>query len=284
MTILQEAFKEPGAEDDRKLRSVLGAVVLAASPLSPSVIAILLGMRIDVVLHFLSSIQSLLILHDDPTHPVRLFHKSFPDFITDSTRCLSDRFHVSESDHQTELLTGCLELMNQGLEKNICKLPDAVMNSEVDNLQDRIKHYINHALQYACRSWYKHLVGTHQTSPYTSTIISILRRFLEEKFIFYLETLSVLGTVGDAVHALDTTKKWLKKVCSVSRLSTWLILTQNRWTHHNLSNSSTTVFGSSPDFSISSLNLPPTYPALRLCWHPKRRSFGNCTDKTPITS
>ena len=282
MTILQEAFK--GTEGDQKVRSILGAVVLASSPLSPSAIATLLGMHVDVVLHFLSSVQSLLILHDDPMRPVRPFHKSFPDFITDSTRCLSKRFHVSVPDHQTELLTSCLEVMNQRLERNICKLPDAVINSEVDNLQDRIKHCISHALEYACRSWHKHLVDAHRISPYVTSIVSALRRFLEEKFISYLETLSVLGAVGDAVHALDTTKKWLKKVRLVSRLNSRLVFTQNRWIHHNQLNSLTIVFGSSPGFSMSSPNLPPTYPTLRSRWYPKRPSFGNCTDKTPITS
>jgi hypothetical protein len=215
MTILQEAFEGTDAEGDRKVRSVLGAVVLAASPLSPSAIATLLGMHVDLVFHFLSPVQSLLILHDDPTHPVFPFHKSFPDFITDSTRCLSERFRVLVPDHQMELLTSCLELMNQGLEKDKCKLLDVVMNSEVDDLQDRVESYINHALRYACRSWHKHLVGAHRTSPYTTAIVSALHRFLEDKFIFYLETLSVLGAVRDAVHALDTTKKWLKKVYSV---------------------------------------------------------------------
>lgn len=220
ITILREAFEGSDAENDRKVRSVLGAVVLAASPLSPSAIATLLGMHVDVVFHFLSSVRSLLILHDDPTHPVIPFHKSFPDFITDSTRCPSERFHVSTPDHQTELLTSCLELMNRGLEKNGCKLLDVAMNSDVDDLQDRIERYVSHALQYASRSWHKHLIGAHRASPHTSTIVPALRRFLENKFIFYLETLSVLSAVKDAVHALDTTKKWLKKVCSAPGLIT----------------------------------------------------------------
>ena len=227
MTILQEAFKEASIDNDQKFRSVLGAVVLVESPLPPSAIGMLLDIDIDLVLSFLSSIQSLLIFHNDSAQPVRPFHKSFPDFITDPTRCLSERFHLSIPDHQTELLMSCLELMNKGLERNMCRLPDLVTNARVPDLQNRVERHISPSLQYACRSWHKHLVGA-RWAPRCTSITSALRRFLEEKFIFYLETLSVLGAVRDAVHALNTTKKWLKEVRSLSRLDAQLVLTQNR--------------------------------------------------------
>lgn len=219
---LQEAFKETNAEDDLGVRSTLGAVVLAASPLSPSAIATLLGVHINVILCFLSPVQSLLILHDNPTHPVHPFHKSFPDFITDSTRCLSKRFYISVPDHQTELLACCLELMNQWLEENVCNLLDVALNYKADDLQDEI----NDALQYACMAWHKHLVGAHQVPA----IISSLHHFLENKFLLWLETLSILGATREAVQALNIAKKWLK-VCFVFWINVWPIPTQNRQIH-----------------------------------------------------
>ena len=45
--------------------------------------------------------------------------------------------------------------------------------------------------------------------------LSALRDFLEKKFIFWLEVLSVLGAVGDAARALIMTTKWLSEVRSV---------------------------------------------------------------------
>jgi hypothetical protein len=82
MSILQEAFGEEDPEDDPMIRSVLGTVILAANPLSPSSIATLLGFETRDVTPLLSSANSLLVLHEDINHPVRPFHKSFPDFIT----------------------------------------------------------------------------------------------------------------------------------------------------------------------------------------------------------
>ena len=210
-SILQEAFGDD-LQDDPKTRSALGAVVLAANPLSPSTIATLLGSDADDILPLLSSVKSLLILQDDVDHPVRPFHKSFPDFVTDPTRCTNQRFHISPPDHHLQLLIGCLDLMNQTLEKNMCELPDAVANSDVDNLKERADKHINPALQYACMSWHMHLVGADTVPACAPTITSTLQQFLETKLLCWLEILSVLGTVRNAVDALQATVDWLR-VC-----------------------------------------------------------------------
>ena len=201
-SILKEAFGSDDAENDPRIRSVIGAVVLAANPLSPSSIAALLGFELEEVLPLLSSLHSLLILQDDTDRPVRPFHKSFPDFIVDPTRCTDPRFRVCPPDQHAELLFSCLETMNRGLKQNICKLPDWVVNSEVIDLKERTNEHISQALEYACRSWYKHILG-----PIQARITPILHRFLKEKFLFWLEVLSVLGAAKEAVHALEATEK-----------------------------------------------------------------------------
>ncbi|KAF9644130.1 hypothetical protein BDM02DRAFT_3272647 [Thelephora ganbajun] len=208
MSILQEAFGDDDPEDDHRTRSVLGAVILAANPLSPSTIAILLGFGAKDVFFRLSSVHSLLILQEDADSPVRPFHKSFPDFIIDPARCINQRFCVSPPNHHPELLAGCLELMNRRLEKNMCDLPDGVANCEVDDLRERTERHIDPALQYACKSWHKHLVDGHTVR--TPAIASALRRFLEKKFLFWLEVLSILGAAREAVDALDVAAKSLE--------------------------------------------------------------------------
>ena len=212
LSILQEAFGDDEPEFDPKARSILGAVILAANPLSPLMIAALSGIDLGDVSRRLSSVNSLLILQDDVGSPVRSFHKSFPDFIVDPARCTNPRFLVSPPDHHSRLLIGCLELMNRQLEKNMCKLPDAVANSNVKDLRERTERYIGPSLQYACKSWHKHFAEKHTT--YTTAITSTLHRFLEEKFLFWLEVLSVLGAAREAVDALEASAKWLE-VCQV---------------------------------------------------------------------
>ena len=214
-SILREAFGDDKPGDDAKTRSVLGAVVLAANPLSPSAIAMLLGFDTEDVSLLLSSVSSVLILQEDVDHPARPFHKSFPDFITDLTRCTNLRFHISPPEHHAQLLIGCLNLMNQTLEKNLCKLPDSVANSDVGDLKERTERYINTALRYACVSWHTHFVNIidADTTPiHAPTITPALRQFLETKFLFWLEVLSVLGVVKNAVEALQATADWFE-VC-----------------------------------------------------------------------
>ena len=203
-SILQEAFGDNDPEDDPKVQSVLGTVILATVPLSPSAIAALLGLEPDDVTPLLSSANSLLIFEDDPDYPVRPFHKSFVDFIIDPARCTNPRFLVCPPDQHAKLLVGCLELMNQTLQQNMCQLPDGVINSEVNDLKERTEQYISKALEYACRSWHKHL-----NDKMPARTANILHRFLTEKFLFWLEVLSVVGAVKEAVDALEATAKWL---------------------------------------------------------------------------
>ena len=94
----------------------------------------------------------------------------------------------------------------------MCKLPEGVINSEVDDLKERAKDSIDTALEYACRSWHKHLIG-----KMIAQTIGILHQFLEKKFLFWLEVLSVIGAVREAVDALEAAAKWLD-VCYISLL------------------------------------------------------------------
>lgn len=213
-SILREAFGLSESRGDSAVRLVLGTVALAASPVSPSTITALLGLCIEKVFSVLLPAYSLFILQEDIDRPIRPFHKSFPDFIVDPTRCTNPRFRVSPLRHHPKLLIGCLGLMARRLEKNMCKLPDGVSNSEVDDLQERAERYIDPALRYACESWYKHIVYDY-TAPITGTVCP-LQRFLGKSFLFWLEVLSILGGVGSAVAALESAKEWLTKVCLVS--------------------------------------------------------------------
>ena len=211
-SILKSAFLGNNTNDDATVRSILSAVVLTSNPLSPSTIATLMGFGSDCVQRLLESIQSLLLFSEDPSHPVRPFHKSFPDFVTDPTRCTDSRFYIS-SEYHAELAIRCLEHMGGLLEKNMCSIPDYSLNSEVSDLPKKIEAGgIRGAMEYSCRSWYKHLIATNHPCP---DALSALRNFLEQKFLFWLEVLSVLGAMGDAARALTMTTKWLDEVRSM---------------------------------------------------------------------
>ena len=222
---LREAFDDDDPEDEAKARSVLGAVVFAANPISLLSIATILGFDAEYVPLLLSSMSPLLILPEDASCPVQLFHRSIRDFIANPARCTNPRFRISPPHHHSQLLIGCFNLMNRTLERNMCKLPDGVANSDVSDLKDRTERYINPALQYACMSWHTHLISADTIPARMPTIIPTLHQFLETKFLFWLEVLSVLGAARNAVKAMQITTGWLE-VCQIFTLYALAKITQ----------------------------------------------------------
>ena len=210
LSALQNAFSRTSTKDDEKVSLVIGAVVLAVNPLPPSTIATLVNLGKKQVMNLLQLIQSFLKFPEDPDLPVLPFHKSFPDFITDSLRCPNKRFYISPSTGHLKLALNCLKLMNESLEQNPLSLPDYTLNSEVRDLKARINGSISIAMRYACRSWCNHLT---QVRGDITAIIPTLQSFLQKGFLAWLEVLSVIGATRDAVIALESLIPWLWKVC-----------------------------------------------------------------------
>ena len=210
-SILQAAFPEEDPDVDSKVRAIMGTIVTVLNPLPPPAIAQLNNLEPEEVTPFLTLIQSLLAIDEDSSQPVTPFHKSFPDFISDPSRCSDARFLTLPGPRHSELAMNCLRVMNSGLKQNLLSLPEYALNSEVMDLQARINEHISIALQYACRSWYNHLIKAEGD---ITDLISCLRIFLEQKFLAWLEVLSVLGDVGAAVVALEQLMPWLREVCS----------------------------------------------------------------------
>ena len=77
LSSFQNAFGGMGAEDDERVRSVIGTVVLAVNPLPSSAIATLVDLGEWEVMDLLRLIHSLLKLPKDPDSPVLPFHKRF---------------------------------------------------------------------------------------------------------------------------------------------------------------------------------------------------------------
>ena len=209
-SILEAAISEGDPDVDSRVRTTIGTIILVVNPLPTLAIAELIGLDPEEVILSLTLVQSLLAIREDSNQPVKPFHKSFPDFITDPSRCANPRFRISPTRLHFELVTNCLRLMNGSLEPNLLSLPEYALNSEVEDLQARIDNRVSIAMQYACRSWHNHLTGDIED---TTDVTSYLRVFLEENFLAWLEVLSVLGHLGGAAVGLEKLMTWLQEVC-----------------------------------------------------------------------
>lgn len=208
-SILQDAFSEEDPEVDSKVRSTIGAIILLVNPLPPSGIAELIGLDPEEVILLLALVQSLLTIDEGFSRPVKPFHNSFPDFITNPFRCTERRFYISPGTLHLELTMNCLRMMNNGLKQGLLPLPNYALNLEVEDLQTKIKGHVSVALEYSCRFWHNHLT---RAVGGVAGIISSLRVFLTEKFLAWLEVVSAIGAVRGAVSALEQLMSWIEQV------------------------------------------------------------------------
>ena len=159
--VLEQAFRDAGSDEQEvysRFKLVIGAVLLVFH-LSRKILSELVKSCCTPphISSALRSLHSLLLIPESETDPVRIFHKSFPDFLTDSGRCKDNRFFVDPPVHHIDILFACLHLMKEKLRKNICGLVGCPTLSEVEDLPTLRETCIGGALEYACRFWTKHL-------------------------------------------------------------------------------------------------------------------------------
>jgi len=192
------------------LQSILGTILLLFNPLSIKGLSELLK-RHHTSLSIISTIRSLhsvLLVPDNMDEPILTFHKSFPDFLTDPKRCVDKQFFLEPAVCHVGILLSCLNVMKEGLKKNICGLDDYVALSEVQDLSNRRKVCIGNALEYACQFWTKHLLRIPGSSPGIEEVQKAIDTFSTTNLLFWIEVLSLMGNLGIGVYALNDIQQW----------------------------------------------------------------------------
>ena len=226
--VLKEFFKSVQAQ--ALFRSIIGPVLAAIEPLSiNSLITLRRHAPIDnpedsdpaLVLDILRHLGSLLsnVTSSDATRPIVPLHSSFRDFLTSKT---SNVFYVDLGDAHHQLAHSCLTIMLDNLKFNICKLESShLANIDVPDLKSRIAKYVPPSLSYACSYWDDHLGHV----SFERELFQKLRSLFESKFLFWLEVLSIMNSVGFASPALSSLSMWLHEEVGTSRNPTWHVVT-----------------------------------------------------------
>jgi len=191
-------------------KSVMGQILGAFEPLSVDALNIFVSSK-DINVSALVDDLGSLLSHVTPTEsglPVFPLHTSFRDFLIDKSR--SGDFYVNLDSAHEELTLATLQTMQHELKFNICKLETSyLLNSEVPDLQTRIEDNISSALSYSCRFWADHLA---RVPKFDSNMFKSLQAFIKERFLFWLEVLSVKGEMMVAKLALMSLRGWLNQV------------------------------------------------------------------------
>ena len=201
-------------------RSVLGQLITSIEPLTIRSLTTLRqhvshdrGDDGDAVVVLLRRLGPLLsnVNSSDESLPIVPLHTSFRDFLTNKEK--SGDFCVILRDSHRQLAHSCLGVLLKDLKFNICKLESSYLaNKDVKDVNSRVDKYISPALLYACRFWDNHL----EHIDFEIDLFGKLRTFFEEKFLFWLEVLSLTGNVRVASRAVSALNVWLASGQSVS--------------------------------------------------------------------
>ena len=214
--VLEQAVRHMRADDEEfssNFRTVVGAVSLVFNPLSAEALSNLLG--VANISSILRPLHSLLLVPDSIKDPIRIFHSSFPDFLTDPARCRDERFFVEPTIRHTGIILSCLNLMSERLKKNICNLDDHAVLSRVEDLSTRRKDNIGDALEYACHFWTKHLLGIPNNDSHVEEVQKAIDEFFTTHFLYWIEVLALTSNFDVGVYAMNDVERWSASVSAV---------------------------------------------------------------------
>jgi hypothetical protein len=210
--VIEHALPNSTAEDVFELfRTVMGAIALLYDTLTVRALAGLWQMEASQIHMALLHLHSLVIVPDDENE-IRLIHPSFRDFMTQRCPAMF-RYFISPADRHRQLALKCLKTMQDNLKRDICDIGDtSLLNEEVDDLSIRIAVCIPAHLRYACRHWATHLskslAGADNANSMDNDVSIALMQFTSLHLLHWLEILSLIGCLGEALPALRHAQSW----------------------------------------------------------------------------
>lgn len=176
-------------------------VTIARRPLHINEIGHLAGFPSAVINHsravsdLVSSCGSFLTMREGI---VNFVHKSAKDYFTTGTG--SSIFQVGQTAVHGQLAQRLLDFMSRLLKKDMGSIGrPGMLVSEIDS--ETVQCSLPRHLQYACCHWVDHIMeGKFHFEKEGRLVYS----FLQEKLLFWLEALSLIGRLSDGVHMLST--------------------------------------------------------------------------------
>lgn len=213
----------------RNLRDVVGSILLLSQPLGLVDLALLLGEPHgpDRLRLLLSHMHSVIAIPEDDSTPIRAFHASFEDHVTNKNRAHPD-FYVDPAGHHAKFAMCCFRVMRQDLkDDNFCGLTPNVDYDDVSDLKERRKEHIPGALEYACRHWIDHVVLalTPSSAPRADNVIEGVKFFAFHLLLRWIDVMSLLG-------CLDSVVQLLVRLQQVVKVRLTVIVARFQPTHH----------------------------------------------------
>jgi hypothetical protein len=197
---------KPGDDVHRRFENVMGCILLLHEPLSLESLSALYHEDDDKgkLKNILSPLGSLLRGVGGGGEPIQPLHASFIDFLTDVKR--SGKYCVDQEKQKEKLPHTLFREMQICLKFNICELETSYQsNRDIEGLDKRVKACIPEHVVYACTYWGDHLVSATNTDKRRIMV----DRFMRTKFLFWLETLSLMKKTDVASKQISRLQDWL---------------------------------------------------------------------------
>ena len=178
----------------QRFRDTVGSIIVLFDSLSTVVLARLSSALSETISITLDPLKSVLNVPEDPNTPIQLLHPSFRDFLVNKDRCLDRHFWIDQRKAHHDIAKHCLYVMSKTLKRNICRLrTPGTLRSETET--STVNQHLPYHVQYACQYWVDHL----QKSDLSLDDDRRVYKFLQTHFLHWLETLSLLGKMSEAV-------------------------------------------------------------------------------------
>ncbi|GAB1527292.1 hypothetical protein RhiTH_010467 [Rhizoctonia solani] len=208
-TILTTAFKRSGMSKDNteRMKAVLESVICAVEPMKRDAIVSLLRLNspqhLDSLLQPLRSVLNI----SEKSGLVTTLHASFPDYLLSHDR--SGDFWCDSEGRHTALAEACLQAIDASKPKmDICSLPSShLLDSEVEDLKERVHCAISSGLDYACQHWSAHLGH----GEYRATLVGRVRTFFFGNLLLWMEVINLIKKMRRGTGIIQQAEKWCTK-------------------------------------------------------------------------
>jgi hypothetical protein len=186
--------------------SVLYVVVTALNPLSMQTIAALLNEDHVAVYAALRRLGAVIAVPNEPDSdtPVLPFHASFPDFLHDQAR--SGTHYISEINAHRHMLWWCLTVLDSSpvFKQDICNISNAGIH--VSTISPSPLETIPKDVAYSCIYWLVHLQQILDSGPLDEREDSQVMAIFDRHILHWIECMSLLEKLEDAVQLLRQIK------------------------------------------------------------------------------
>ncbi|KEP45422.1 vegetative incompatibility protein HET-E-1 [Rhizoctonia solani 123E] len=210
-TVLASALGNPRLEFSEKQRMelVLHTVVCAQEPLTVEALAGLLGLNTSKVVAALKPLWS--VLHVSGRHDsdrVNILHASFPEYMLDPTR--SGQFTCKAELQHGKLADLCFGRISRNIPQfNICNLDSSSrFDTDVAQIDEKVKQMIPMDLLYACQYWAVHLCLGEKSNKRATALYD----FLAKRLLLWMELLNLTNRIERSIGLVERAMSWLQEM------------------------------------------------------------------------